>query len=285
MDDIEAFERSTNRKRQVRMFILAAVIASPFLYLGWSCKQKRDRIAAREEAYERSIALSAADKDEMKRLVTERKQVFTAARAAWTQLVTREALAAITPGDAPCSYRFTAPTAQAADSYREHGSIDGNYFGNASAVQFAAGAPLVPRDLDADLRALAEAERLLATGEAKRPHLDALRPSRSVDKSVFIVVDRETAPVVMGGVGGVTSFVPGELAGTAYVFAYDPPRIACAGPIAARNGESFEFAFSYMEGNVLDEQMKADASARATLQRDLEIQVRRALATSLRAVP
>jgi hypothetical protein len=132
MDDIEAFARANKRKVRVRVFLLVAVFASPFAYLGWKMYSDHAAREERREAHRKQLELSEAERASLRTSIGEARRRLAAAREGWTRAVTPEALAAVTPGAGPCGLRLTPPTARAADSYARYGSIDGNYFGNVS---------------------------------------------------------------------------------------------------------------------------------------------------------
>ncbi len=279
MDDVEAFARAHRRKRQVRLFLLAAVIASPFVFLGWRCYSANEKIEAQREAYRKELALSEGERGSLRTSIAEARQRLAAAREGWTRAVTREALAAVAPGDGPCTLRLVAPTTQAAASYIRYGSIDGNYFGNIFFRSYPAGEPLQPLDIDEELQQLDKIAAGLEANTADRN--DASRVRDIEDRSLFVVVERETKPLVTPGPAG--GFTPGRIVGTAYVYSYSQQRITCAGALDVQNSESIEFDYSYMEDNVLDRNRREEEAAEATLHRDLAVRVRQALARDLRA--
>lgn len=280
MDDVEAFARAHRRKRQVRLFLLGAVIAAPFVFLGWRCYSANEKIEAQREAYRKELALSDGERASLRTSIAEARQRLAAAREGWTRAVTREALAAVAPGEGPCPLRLVAPTAQAAASYIRYGSIDGNYFGNIFFRSYPAGEPLRPLDLDEELQQLDKIAAELEASTADRN--DASRVRDLEDRSLFVVVERETKAFVTPGPAG--AFTPGRLVGTAYVYSYAQQRITCAGALDVQNSESIEFDYSYMEDSVLDKHRREEEAAEATLHRDLAVRVRQALARDLRAV-
>ena len=280
-DAIAAFARAQKRKVRVRLGLIGAVVAAPFLYLGWRCHGINAAQEARREEYRKERELTDADRAALRAGLAEARQRLTAARAAWARAVAPEALAISEPGDARCDIRLVAPTAQAASSYTRYGSIDANYYGNVFFRRHPAGEPIPPLDIDADLAGLTEIAAELDANKADRDDLDRVR--RFDDTALFVVVDKEVPPVVLG-VGEASSYMPGRLVGAAYVYSYSQQRITCAGDFEAENGASIEFDYSYMEDNVLDKDSKMREAARATLQRDLDVRVQQALVRSLRRV-
>ncbi len=281
MDDVEAFARAHRRKRQVRLLLLAAVIAAPFMFLGWKCYSTNAVIEERREAYRKERELSEAERASLRTSIADARQVLAAAREGWGRAVTPEALAAISPGAEACAIRVVAPTAQAAAAYVRYGSIDGNYFGNAYFHRHAAGEPIQPRAIDAELRQLDEVAAELEANTADRD--DAARVRELEDRSLFLIVEREIKPLVTSGITGAGGFTPGRLVGTAYLYSYRQQRITCLGALDVQNSESIEFDFSYLADDVLDKERKEREAAEATLQRDLAVRVQQALTPSLRA--
>lgn len=281
--DVEAFARSTRRKRQVRFAILGAIIASPFIYLGVTCKQKQDRIDARRAEREAALVLSDAERSELEATVARARATVAATRERWAQDTSPDALAAIQPGDAPCRIGLRAPTLEAADSYIKHGSIDVNYFGNVVYRTYPAGAAPGADTLASTARAIDEVAGKLAAGKADRRDRDRL--ARLDRYAVFVMAERQTAPLVTATSAGFGDYLPGELVGRSYVYSFRANAIVCAAALSVRSPDTIAIDFSYMQGNYLDHEYKKEQAAKAALDRDLDVRVRRALATQLRAVP
>lgn len=280
MDEVEAFRRSTARRRNIKLGLLALVIASPFLYLGVQCRERHARIDKAEAEYRKSLELTDAEVAALKLRIGESRQQIAAARAAWASAVTPAALAALEPGEVHCRVSLHAPT-QAAESYIPHGSIDGNYFG-AGSYLYGAGAPIPDEALASAAATIEEAAARVAANKADRN--DIRRVEDLPDTAIFIVADERSEPVVTTSATGIGSFLPGHIGGRAFVYDVFRKAIVCTADIDVRNSESIKFDFSYMEGNYLDEEIKMREAATTMLVRDLRTKVRQALAKELRDV-
>lgn len=281
LDDIEGFARANRRRAAIYSIIVAGIFIAPLVWVGYSCHSKQQRIAAREEAYRKSLELTPAEVESLKKRVADVKTRIAAQHEAWKKVVTHEELAKIQPSEAPCTmHRFQAPTSGAADSYVQHGSIDANYFGSFYVVRIPAGKDFgLP--FASELAAAEALEKKLADGTANR------NDQRSIDLEnaiPFIVVEKESAPIVTTSVAGIGGFIPGELIGRAYVYSASAQRITCAADLVVSNSESVKFDFSYMQGNYLDKEYKMREAGKATLERDLEVRIRQTLASQLREV-
>jgi hypothetical protein len=281
MDEVEAFRRSTARKRNLRLGLLGLVIASPFLYLGFRCQQEHAKIEEHREEYRKSLALSEPELAALKQGIDEERRRVTAARAAWPRAVAPEALAALEQSEQPCPVRFQAPTPTAAESYVRYASIDGNYFGSGAFRTFKTGEPVSDATLAASAAILEEIGAHLAADKADRRDLDRLR--NLPDTATFVIVDERKEPVVTTSLGEVASFAAGVIGGRAFVYDVTQQAIICTCDIDVSNSLELKFDFSYMEDNPLDRDARMLEAAKAVLQRDLEMKVRQALARELRA--
>jgi hypothetical protein len=282
MDEVEAFRRSTARKRNIRLGLLGLVIASPFLYLGFRCHSENAKIEERREEYRKSLALSGSELASLKQGVDDERRRITAARAAWARAVAPEALAALEQSEQPCPVRFQAPTPTAAESYTRYASIDGNYFGSGTFRTFQTGEPIADATLAASAEILDEIAAHLAEDKADRRDRDRLYALPAT--ATFVIVDERKEPVVTTSHGEVASFAAGVIGGRAFVYDVGQRAIICTCDIDVTNSLELKFDFSYMEDNPLDREARMLEAAKAVLARDLEMKIRQALARELRAV-
>jgi hypothetical protein len=280
-DDIEGFARANRRRAKMYGVIGMAVFVIPLAWVFYDCHKKHQRIAERNAEYRKSLELTPEERETLKKRVTEVKVRIAEQQDAWKKVVTHEALAALKPSEAPCTmHKFEAPTVQAADSYVQYGSIDANYFGSYWVSRIRAGESFgVP--YASDLQAVQALEKKLVDGTANK------NDERSLDLEnviAFMVVEKESAPIVTTSVAGLGGFVPGELSGRVFVYSATAKRITCMADIAVTNSESIKFNYSYMEGNYLDKEMKMREAGKAQLERDLDVKLRQAVASQLRAI-
>jgi hypothetical protein len=80
------------------------------------------------------------------------------------------------------------------------------------------------------------------------------------------------------------SYLPGTVTGNAYLYSFRDRRIVCATALEVRSSVGIEVRYQYMQDNVADEMTKKDRAGQATLDRDLEVQLRYAIAAHIRAV-
>lgn len=249
--NIKAFTRSTTARRWIMLALLAGVLAAPFLYVGNTCREKQQRIDENRAAWQEAQRLSDAERTALANRAAELGETIAAARRAWPAAFAPDALAAVRPGARTCPVRFAAPTAQAAASYVEYGSIDANYFGSGTFASYQANEPIGDDQLASADKLVAAVASRAARGEADRMDQQRLRDLRA---HVFVlVIDRE---------------MPGEVTGRAYVYDIREHRIVCAGTIAVRN----------------EPRLVTAGAAKGVLHRDLEVQLRTAFATGLGAV-
>lgn len=283
------FEEDARRRRRTTRMVFFGFIGLMILPFAWYALQLWLR--AREEAAEKAAArLTAAESAEAAELLTQAERALAEAAAAFRSAMTPEAMGQIlerTPVDGPpCPYALRPPTSGAAQSYIMHGSIDGNYFGSIYYTIRKAGEAIGEsgeiESRQSDLRSIGER---LKSGRAEKRELRALREMIHMrGTSIIVIAQSQTAALVSSAGPGIT-YAPARIAGAAYLYSFSQKRIACAGAILAQNSPQLDFRFSHMKDNYMDEVSKRAQSAEGALQRDLEVQIRRALAESLRAVP
>jgi hypothetical protein len=96
------------------------------------------------------------------------------------------------------------------------------------------------------------------------------------DNDLFVVADERVEPVF-----DHDGYLGGRVVGAAYLYSYAQGRVICAGEIFAKNAPKIEISYRYIAGQQQDKEREA---AMAVLHRDLEVALRHAIATSMRAV-
>lgn len=253
--NIKAFTRSTTTKRYVMIGLLALVIASPFLYVWNEKRQKQNRIDAQRERYAQAYQPAApVDRTKLDQAIAPVRQRFVAAREAWAAATTPDALAAVKPTDRPCEYAFVAPAENEVEGFVKYGNPDASYYTKGAFVTFGAGE--IPSDLQirGPLRELD-----LINSEAQLAKLPT--------HAVFVIIDKDVQPVPGTG----KAFTPGAVAGRSFVYSIAQAKLVCAGVVDVTNTPALETP-------------PQDAQAKQMLFRDLEVQIRKALAAGLRAI-
>jgi hypothetical protein len=257
--NIAAFTSSTKTKRNVMIGLLVLVIAAPFLYVGNTCREEQKKIDANKTASYEEPQLSDAELAAQAIAVTEARNKFAAAIEAWPAATKAEALAALKPSQTPCEYKLDAPTPKEVESFVKYGSVDDNYFDKGAYMTFGFNEPVLDKQLVMPLR---EVESMAGGGKTVPERLRRL-PTHVV----FAVIDKVVEPVPQAG----TTFKPGEVVGRGYVFSIAQKRIVCAGAIDVRSTPTLVTPPQNEEADQM-------------LFRDLEMQIRQALASSLRAI-
>lgn len=116
----------------------------------------------------------------------------------------------------------------------------------------------------------------IAGGKLVRPDLEALATIDRRDNDLFVVADERVEAIF-----DPDGYTGGRVVGAAYLYSYAQGRVICAGEIFAKNAPKIEISYRYIPGQQQDREREA---AMAVLQRDLEVALRRAIATSMRAV-
>jgi hypothetical protein len=276
-DDVEAFERATRRGRRIKVTLVIVIALLPLGWVIWKNFAVRRTIARHEEEYRAKMALTASDKTELERSLVEARKAIEAGIAKFSVAVTPETLSALEDSGSPCPVRVTAPTMGAGDSYVKYGSIDGNYFGNASYRLVAPGVPITSR-AGYELEVLDDVQKRYAAGSADKNDLDRVRRLTGGASDEIFVVGTRTDPIVLGD-----SYEPGTVSGFVYVYSHRAGKVVCFAALTAQNTPQIEINYSYMKDNYTDELSKKRESALGTLSRDLEVQVRTQIAARLHA--
>jgi hypothetical protein len=274
VDEAETFMRAQRTANRVKIALVIAVLLAPAVYLLWRIYAHNAGVAEEREQERRAEMLSAVETAQLRDGLARAHQASAARRAAFAADVVPTKLEAVTPSDAPCPVSLRAPTAGAADSYVRYGSIDGNYFGNVAYREVEPGSSIrPPTDDDTSLDGI---DAALARGEATRTQLHHVaRLERDADDVVLVVATRKPALIV------ADSYEPGTISGNAYIYSYSQRRIVCFAEVSVRNSAEIKFEYSAQLG--ADENRQRDETARYVLERDLEVQLRRQLATRMRA--
>jgi hypothetical protein len=264
--NIAAFTRSTTTKRWVMIGLLAAVIAAPFAYVWNERRQEQNKRDARRAAYvePRTRKLSDADRTAIEKTVAESKQSLDAARQSWAAAMTPDALAAIEPGTGPCEFQFQAPSANAAARFVKYGSVDADY--GEPFESYMAADPINPGTLTRAAVTVDGLGRRLASGHATAE--DAARVRKLLPTHVpVLVIDKDVEPAAGSG----TTFTSGQVLGRAYVFSVARQKIVCAAAIDVKNTPDLTTS-------------PKDGEAQQMLFRDLEVQLRKAIAANLKSL-
>jgi hypothetical protein len=252
--NIKAFTRATTTKRNVMIGLLVAVIAAPFIYVWNERREKQNKIDAQRSSYETYRPAAPVDRTKLDKAIVPVRQRFLAAQQGWAAATSPEALAAIKPTDKPCEYAFAAPTEKETESFVKYGNPDANYYTKGAFVTFAAGDPVRDLQITGPLR---ELDTMISEGQL------ALMPTHAV----LMIIDKEVEPVPASG----KAFTPGTVTGRSFVYSIAQAKLVCAGTVDVTNTPNVDTA-------------PQDAQAKQMLFRDLEVQIRKAIAAGLRAI-
>jgi len=267
LDDFErAFKRSALRRRIILTVVIGTVAIGPFAYFAYESHQQtlreearereNEEYRAKEEAY-RNRPLIDSEAAELKQLAATLPTTLTERRDRWARDVQRDALAATQFDDASCNATF-----------------DLDY------ELIKPGQPLPAIDITKDLADVAAIARQVSAGQLKRPDLERLQQIAHPKPRVLIVAAMWNDPFVTGGVVSV-EYSPAHLVGAAYVYS---DGVLCGGELDIANPSSLSIHYQYMEGNVLDREMKAREAAERELESDMAQRISRALKTQLHTV-
>jgi hypothetical protein len=266
---------AAQRRRGRRLLIgfLALLLVGPFVPIAWGYFRRWRE----EQAYR----LDAKEAAELRRLLDQNRGERASCQNAWRAAC--EKVEQLEPGPYPCNASLLAPADFSARSYVESGSIDGNYFGSWSLRLVRPGESLgdssscVGQEWAAD-----ELRKRLERGEADKDDLARARRTsgqRERGYQVLLLVRDERKPTGLG-----ETFIPGHVTGRAYLYSDGDRRFLCAGDVEAANSKDVKINYTYMQGNFLDQEMKSREAAKASLERDLQVQLRRAVADGLHSL-
>jgi hypothetical protein len=272
-----AFARATQTRRMMRFGILGLALATPFIVILYLQHHERAEHEARvERAVVAVTPLGDSDRAELAAAVAKRRAKIAAARAYWATAATPAGLKAIVPGARPCRIPVHEPPAEAADAYIRTGDIDAKAFDSSAFESYEEGTtnePLPDGELRQDDALLADLEQRLSTGTATGADRELL--TDIIPSTTFVIIDTDTEAEVTQTAPRMT-YTPGTVTGRAYVFSLDDAKFVCAANVAASNTPS-EQAPKFLDG------IGRAPQAREILHRELEVQLRRALASGLRA--
>jgi hypothetical protein len=255
--EIEEFARATRRARTIKIGIVGLLVLSPLIWVGYKNFAKRQEIAKHEEAYRERMKLTADEKAKLPGQIAELRTAVTEAIATFAAQVTPEKLDALEDAGADCAYRV------------EPASADYHVY--------AQGQTVTPR-ASYVIERLDEIAKRVTAGTADRSDLDTVwRYGHSVERELFIIGTR-TDPIVTAD-----SYLPGTVTGFAYLYSYAKGKVVCFTSLAVQNSPAIDIAYTHMEGNIVDEEMKKREAAEQKLSQDLDLNVRNALAARLRA--
>jgi hypothetical protein len=289
-DAVDDLERALRRSAQIRRFavggVLALAVTLPFGWIFWDCHKvnvANDAYAAQEKA-EREAAeayanrpLTPAEVTRLDDLAGYIREDTRAMRASWQAATDPDALAAVIGGDSPCATGMRPPTLEAADSYVKYGSIDGNYFGDTSVEVYDAGTALPTHWLDERVATAEMIVKHVHAGMHARSDLEAAEHLGGGAPFVFVIATTHKSPVILE-----KTFMAGEIDGTAYAFDPASHAIACAGDVSVTNRSEIDVTYYTLDGSL--DTSNRDRQARAMLERDLDVQLQRAVMASLRTV-
>jgi hypothetical protein len=263
----------------IKLGAFLLLVSSPLIWVVYKNVSVRKRIADRQEAYQQSIALTDVEKKELPLAIERARKALQDAGRTFSAAMSPDALRAASSSGGPCPLRISAPTMGAGESYIKHGSIDGNYFGNADFDLYEREED-IKTPINSRLATLNDIEDELRAGKADKLDLERVQGIERLRGHELIVVGKATKPAVLAD-----TYVPGTLKGRAYGYSYAEGRLACVADLDVSNTEKIEIHYTAMVGNVADEMIKKDQAAQTTLERDLQIQIRHAIASRLQAVP
>ena len=252
-----ALLRSIRRGRKIRFIALGVVAALPFVYGGYRIVKSFRARAAAEAEIEAQFALTDEEHDELTKISREAPVRLAKEAAAWRRLVVPAALAKVQTGEEPCPYNVSG-----------------------GVIRIAANEPVLA---DPDLREAAQSSQQLDAALAD-DHVDKdslARARRLVPQTALVlVVDTAVHSQTAG-----SAYVPGGIAGTAYLIDLDGERVACAAPVVAQNSAEVRIEYEYDPNRAADQLVKRDEAAEAALATDLDGNLLQRIRRELRAVP
>lgn len=237
--------------------------------------------SAKEEMARRARRIDAAGKPTALAAIEGARKDLATADAAFRTATSEGRLAELAPGRSLCRVSLPEPRMGAGSSYSTYGSIDGNYFGGWAYVRLDKGAASITSTREWRLGQLEDA---LRKGTAEKQELaSALGSVHARERLVLLQVAHERKPIGLAGGASEASYLGGEIEGRAYLYDEGAGGIVCVGDVVARNATGVDVR--YQSQGAWDTSARS-AALNATLERDLEVQLRTAIARSLReAVP
>ncbi len=267
------FLRAQRTKRYMRFAALALVIFLPFGIVLYMRHEKRAKMEAYRARYEQPVAkvepLAAADRAAIEKLLRALRPQLIASLAKWPEVVDPATLGAIQPGTAPCPHVITAPAKAIAERYVREERVDPS-FASSDFYGYLADKPVPNEVVDRWLRSLQLVEKHLAENTATRYDRETLEGIKSF--ITFVVIDKEVKAEIERG-GSAITYTPGQVLARGFVFSLEDAKIVCAAALDARNTPPESSPY-----------LDALGKDPALLHREMEIRIREALASGLRAL-
>ena len=284
--------RSKRRRTIVLVVVIGALITVPTGMLWWSHHQEVARhdadearakaAIARDEA-ERTRPLTAEETTELDTIADAMGRGLTKMRTAWST-IDRATLGSLAPTDHPCSVKIAAPDPAAAERYVQKGAGDASP--EVGAFDLAIVEPAAAILEPPSLVATETSYRRIDVKQRKRADLEAIRAIGLPKPYLIVLVEQRAAPTVVGNF-----YEPGRISGRAYLYSHAQGAVLCASTVDVRSSStiSTEFLSDKSVAKTVAVGIGSEPNERpaaiASLDRDLEVELWRALATSLRAVP
>lgn len=218
-------------------------------------------------------ALPAAQLPALKEAVAKAATTIDARKQSLAKSVTSDAMIkASSQADTtkkPCPRTYTLPDEAGLRAYVLEGtpSLDVTYEVTRDAPHGA--------NLERFDTVRAEIAESVSKGTAKKGDLERLQAAEAKVVDELILDGSVSDAMPMG-----TTYQAGTAYGTAYLFSYAENRIICAGKIDAKSSDSLDYQFKHDSQNRGE---KMAAAQFATVKRDLEVNIAKAIATNLYA--
>jgi hypothetical protein len=278
-EDLLRMQRAERRRKIGMRIFLTALVVIPFAWMlsPWIRHWQRER----EEQ------LTEVEKKQYLDALTQLEKVLREEDAAWKAVAKRELLEAMQFEGGDCRYTLDPPQMGAGDSYVQYGSIDGNYFGRWSLCRVGENEDVARCGGNSwALSQLNEERAQVEAGERDKRDLHRVENQlrqRTRDQTVVLLVEESTDPFVTPGLAGDFTYAAGTVAGRAYLHV-DGEGFVCGAFVEAKNSKEIDVRYSYMKDNFLDKSAKSGEAARAALMRDLDVELRKAVAGNLQAL-
>jgi hypothetical protein len=280
-EDLDAAIRDLQgqrRRGRWRLYgIIAFVAIAPVVFLVAYPKYQRRQ-------YERSLLLDGAGARELRDLLAQLTPKAAECRAVWEKRTRSEALAALNiDAEASCPVDLPTPSEKEGKDYVQFMSWTGGalWFGGwrlhlvGADGKVDGGGGCTSEGL---LKSLAES---VDRGNAKKTDLEDARwalKRPGGHEVVFLVTEQERGRFnVLRGKSAFDSFTPGTIRGRALVYSQADQLFVCGGEIEARNSPAIVIHSAPDLGSKL-------GATEEVLKRDLEVQLRRQIASGLNAL-